>query len=142
MIPYGGALQLFIVCFVMARAAASSLCYLSCTNTMATSRFCLILFAAFVCTCSFCTNSDKQESRKTSKTPAAGWRLNKHRPKKAAQSGYDGYCKVCFQERFPKRCDKKQLRRKKHCVFLQKGGRNVSMGLLQALFQSPLLRCL
>ncbi len=131
---------MFIVCFVMARAAAGSLCYLSCTNIMATSRLCLILFAAFVCTCFFCTNSGKQESRKTSKTPAAGWCLNRHRPKKAAQSGYDGYCKICFQE--TKRCDKKQLRRKKHSVFLQKGGRHVSMGLLQALFQSPLLRCL
>ena len=117
----------------MARVAAGSLCYLSCTNIMATSRLCLILFAAFVCACFFCTNSGKQESRKTSKTPAAGWCLNRHNPKKAAQSGYDGYCKICFQE--TKRCDKKQLRRKKHCVFCKKAGEMYRWG-----FCKPCLR--
>ncbi len=35
--------------------------------------------------------------------PAAGWCLTRHRPLKIAQSGYGGYCKVCYQEKFPKK---------------------------------------
>ena len=34
-------------------------------------------------------------------TPAAGWCKSTHRPRVAAQSGYDGYCKACFRDPTP-----------------------------------------
>ena len=48
-------------------------------------------------------------------TPAAGWCKSKHQPRKPAQSGYDGYCKACFRERFPQRFAEKQQNRKQSC---------------------------
>lgn len=48
-------------------------------------------------------------------TPAAGWCKSKHQPRKPAQSGYDGYCKACFRERFPQRFAEKQQSRKQSC---------------------------
>ena len=52
-------------------------------------------------------------------TPTNGWCKTKHRPKKAAQSGYCGYCKSCFREKFPKKYEDKQQRRKKLCFYCQ-----------------------
>ena len=55
---------------------------------------------------------------------ASGWRATRHRPTKAAQSGYRGddgklYCKVCLREEFPDRYAEKQSSRKRVCKFCQ-----------------------
>ena len=51
------------------------------------------------------------------KTPAAGWCRAGHRPNKAAQSGYRGYCKPCLRKLFPEEHAAKRLGRSKMCAF-------------------------
>jgi len=51
------------------------------------------------------------------KPPSAGWCRTSHRPPKAAQSGYDGYCKPCFRLLFPKKHAVKLKGRLKPCQF-------------------------
>ena len=73
----------------------------------------------FVClvvasTCLWELEAGKKEP---AKTPLYGWCRTRHRPLKAAQSGYDGYCKLCFKELFPKAYAKKQGGRKGTCTF-------------------------
>ncbi len=53
--------------------------------------------------------------------PLHGWCRTKHRPKKAAQSGFDGYCKACFRQYFPKKhATKLAQRAKTKCGFCKK----------------------
>ena len=49
--------------------------------------------------------------------PAAGWCITRHRPKRAAQSGYDFFCKTCYRDLFPERHAAKQKKRKHTCRF-------------------------
>ena len=50
-------------------------------------------------------------------TPKAGWCENHHRPRKAAQSGYDGYCKACYKKKHPKKYEAKVEKRKALCFY-------------------------
>ena len=54
------------------------------------------------------------------KTPLYGWCKGSHRPKKPAQSGYDGYCKLCYKEKFPRKYVVKQKARQQVCRICQK----------------------
>jgi len=49
--------------------------------------------------------------------PAAGWCKNHHRPPKAAQSGYDGYCKACYKKEHPRKYKAKVKNRKGPCSY-------------------------
>ena len=48
--------------------------------------------------------------------PQPGWCRTAHRPKKKAQTGYDGYCKLCFKSKFPEKYAEKNARRHRQCV--------------------------
>ena len=49
------------------------------------------------------------------KPPAARWCITGHNPPNAAQSGCNGYCRLCFGELFPEEHAAKKLRRLKKC---------------------------
>ena len=49
--------------------------------------------------------------------PAAGWCKIRHRPLRAAQTGYEGYCKACYRQFFPERHQEKQTARKRKCPY-------------------------
>ena len=58
------------------------------------------------------------------KEPDAGWCTTRHRPLKAAQSGYTGddgkpYCKDCLRDLYPEIHAEKQKLRKKHAGFVR-----------------------
>ena len=69
-------------------------------------------------------------------TPAAGWCRAKHTPAKAAQSGFDGYCKSCYKEKHPKKYAAKVSGRKVKCKFCSKlresGGGNLCKPCMRA----------
>ena len=73
----------------------------------------LYIFVVFAYVCAWCALGVKEIS---SKPPSAGWCRSKHRPKKAAQSGFDGYCKACYREKHPRKYAAKSAGRKKMCV--------------------------
>ena len=75
------------------------------------------VFLVLVCICLLSIDAGKQTPQKQPQTPAAGWCHTRHRPNKPAQSGYDGYCKACYQDKFPKKYLDKQLQRKKQCAW-------------------------
>ena len=77
--------------------------------------FCFIGICIFL----FCAEADKGTGDSKKHSPVAGWCLTKHRPLRAAQSGHGGYCKSCYQERFPKKYAEKQRLRKKSCKYCQ-----------------------
>ena len=54
-------------------------------------------------------------SKKVPDPPLAGWCRTQHRPLKPAQSSYKGFCKKCFQKKFPDEYREKLQDRKKKC---------------------------
>ena len=58
--------------------------------------------------------------------PTQGWCKTRHRPQRAAQSGYDGYCKPCYKKFFPEQHAAKQTHRKLSCSYCGES-REVSM---------------
>ena len=49
--------------------------------------------------------------------PLYGWCKTMHKPLKAAQSGYEGYCKSCYQQKFPEKHRSKQDSRMLICGY-------------------------
>ena len=83
------------------------------------------LKSLFLCTCIcvFLADAGKgPPSKKNPKqtAPAAGWCKNRHSPLKPAQSGYEGYCKACYRDAFPKKCAAKQKLRQAACLHCRK----------------------
>ena len=71
---------------------------------------------ALLCSLLFCIcYLDSAFGAKQKQEPRTGWCLTKHKPPKAAQSGYEGYCKTCYKEKFPEKHAAKLQRRNKPC---------------------------
>ena len=62
------------------------------------------------------TDKKVPPAKKDAKPPSQGWCLTRHRPLKPAQSGYEGYCKACYRDLFPKKYAAKVSTRKSKCA--------------------------
>ncbi len=93
----------------------------------ASLRACWAMWALWCLCC--CISPAQAVKQPLVSTPQAGWCRTKHRPKKPAQSGHDGYCKACFRELFPGKHKAKQKNRKETCIFCDSVGELTQTGL-------------
>lgn len=82
-------------------------------HSMARHHLAVCPYALILCCCAAMSLAGKS---KPVPTPRYGWCRTAHKPLKAAQSGFSGYCKKCFKEKWPKDYAAKLTRRKNTCV--------------------------
>ncbi len=85
---------------------------------------CSFFLQGFECGKALPSNSKSKSAKDKDRLsePAAGWCRTKHKPPKAAQSSFDGYCKACFKAKHPRLYAATQKCRKKICKFCNKAG--------------------
>eukprot|EP00973_Karenia_brevis_P042061 5822394-Karenia_brevis.AAC.1 len=70
------------------------------------------------------------------KPPAAGWCSGaNHKPKVAAQSGYEGLCKACYRKKHPRKYQAKLMARKKQCSICDRSG-DLQQGICRPCFRA------